>query len=224
MRGRGLNRSVILTIVVIIESLLLVVLVMQRSTSLFGTALSSTSIVDAAYTMLSNQLGTTVTRKSNSVFIWSQAFYSDTSLGCPQPGQTYQPVQTNGYRVAITYKSITYDYRSRDDGSGMFLCSSMQTGNPVTITDDGKVSEPVAFVDAVFADINTRFSVALDRTNSTYRYTYASYPDSSLGCPQPGVTPTNLPVFGWQIVVTPKTGGSYDYRGFDESHFWFCTK
>jgi hypothetical protein len=41
--------------------------------------------------------------------------WSDSSLGCPEPGQAYTQVILEGYRVSIRAATTTYDYR----GAGM---------------------------------------------------------------------------------------------------------
>jgi hypothetical protein len=42
--------------------------------------------------------------------------WNDGSLGCPEPGQVYPQVITNGYRVMIEYLDQSYDYRATDKG------------------------------------------------------------------------------------------------------------
>jgi hypothetical protein len=223
MRTRGLNRRVVLIVTVAFVALVVIVLLLvnKGNLSLIGTA-GRPSVVDAAYTALSAQLSKTVTA-NNSVYTWTLGPYPDASLGCPQPGASYAPNQTQGYKVTITFEGVTYDYRAMGDGSGLFLCT--QAGTPATApAGGGSVAEPVAFVDAVFADLNARLGTNYTRANSHYTYYYSSYPDSSLGCPQTGKTYAPGAVFGWQIVITPNAGGNYDYRGFDEKTFWACSQ
>jgi hypothetical protein len=113
----------------------------------------------------------------------------------------------------------------------MFLCpagstttgSSGNTGNTVDTTSNDPIKEPVTLVDAVLKDINSRFNVQLTRANSRYFYYYSSYADASLDCPQSGKTYAQAPTWGWQILVRPTTGGSYDYRGMDAANFWACS-
>ncbi len=224
MQPRSIKRSSLLVIVAIVVVLIVVALYLARGKfALFGTAVQPTTVINTAYSAVSKLLGKTVSPNDHSVYIWTQSVYPDTSLGCPQPGQTYPQVQTGGYEVTITFNGVNYDYRAKDDGTGLFLCASVQApGGPVNVKSDGTVDEPVALVNAVIADLNSRRGTAYTRDNSRFFYTYASYADSSLGCPQPGQTYTQAPIFGWQILVKPNAGGSFDYRGFDETHFWPC--
>jgi hypothetical protein len=226
MQARTLDRRLLLGIVLIFVALVALVLVIGRGNiPLFGTA-GTPPIVDAAYTALSAQLGRSV-GPTNSTYTWTLGPYPDTSLGCPQNGQTYPQTQTNGYSVVINYQGAIYDYRAKSDGAGLFLCSTGGTvvrasGNTSDTSNGNQITEPVALVDAVYGDLNRRFGTQLSRANSRYYYFYTTYPDNSLGCPQNGRTYTEGVIWGWQILVTPGAGGSYDYRGFDATNFWAC--
>src|SRR5690349_23109060 len=155
MQARCIKRSNLLIIVAIVIALLLVALFLLRgNVSLFGTTVQSSQVVNAAYEALSKVLGKTVTPNDHSLYVWTQTFYPDTSLGCPQPGQTYVKKDTNGYQVTITYNGMDYDFRAFGDGTGMFLCASVQdTGAFANVSNNGTVDEPAALVDAVFNDL-----------------------------------------------------------------------
>lgn len=47
--------------------------------------------------------------------------WSDSSLGCPEPGKMYAQVITPGYRVMLKAKSRTYEYHT-DQGDNVILC------------------------------------------------------------------------------------------------------
>lgn len=50
--------------------------------------------------------------------------WSDTSLGCPEPGKMYAQVITAGYQIILEYAGQTYDYHA---GRGhVILCESAQ--------------------------------------------------------------------------------------------------
>ncbi len=229
--NRRLNRRLIVIIGIVLIVLVVLVLVIGRGNlPLFGTA-GAPPVVDAAYAALNVQLGRTVS-PNNSTYAWSLGPYPDASLGCPQPGLTYQQTQVDGYQVTINYQGVAYDYRARSDGSGMFLCSAggAPTGSSGNASGSAgtafslQIKEPTALVDAVFGDINSRFNTQISRANSRYYYYYSSYTDAGLGCAQTGKTYTPATTWGWQILVKPATGGSYDYRGLDEANFWLCSK
>ncbi|NTU82248.1 MAG: hypothetical protein HGA45_23195 [Chloroflexales bacterium] len=48
--------------------------------------------------------------------------WPDSSLGCPQPGQSYLQVITPGYRVLLQSGDTVYDYRAAERGF-FFLCA-----------------------------------------------------------------------------------------------------
>jgi hypothetical protein len=39
-------------------------------------------------------------------------YWSDTSLGCPQPGMTYSQIVTPGYRVTLVVGNTLYTYHT----------------------------------------------------------------------------------------------------------------
>lgn len=71
--------------------------------------------------------------------------WSDTSLGCPQPGMVYAQVITPGYRLVLEVKGERYEYHT-DRGAHVVLCQSEEptSGKGVSPTvKDGSPSEPV---------------------------------------------------------------------------------
>ncbi|MBI2304180.1 MAG: hypothetical protein HYU86_05475 [Chloroflexi bacterium] len=47
--------------------------------------------------------------------------WSNTSLGCPQPGMSYAAVITPGFRIILSYQGQEYRYHS-DDRSTVIFC------------------------------------------------------------------------------------------------------
>jgi WD40 repeat protein len=90
--------------------------------------------IAAALTDLSNRVGTTVTVDNLSDWSWSESLYPDTSLGCPQVGQTYNQVQTRGFQFLLTYAGVTYDYRVSADQTIVILCSSASSAESCETT------------------------------------------------------------------------------------------
>lgn len=79
--------------------------------------------LQAALADLSARVGTEVTVNNITSYTYESQQFSDTSLGCPQEGQTYAQVVTPGYQFTITYAGQQYDYRVSDDQSIVILCS-----------------------------------------------------------------------------------------------------
>lgn len=84
--------------------------------------------INAALQDLSTYLGTPIALEDLSAWNWSQQTFEDRSLGCPQSGQSYAQVVTNGYQFYLEYGNIVYDYRVSNDMETVILCST----NPVS--------------------------------------------------------------------------------------------
>lgn len=46
--------------------------------------------------------------------------WDDSSLGCPQPGNSYLQAQTKGVRVVLSYQNKTYQYHGADSGNFLY--------------------------------------------------------------------------------------------------------
>ena len=79
---------------------------------------------------LGQRAGRVITLEDLSDWQWSRATYPDTSLGCPQPGQSVAQVQTEGYRILLTYNDAVFDYRAPVAGGAAFLCSGPEQVPP----------------------------------------------------------------------------------------------
>jgi Tol biopolymer transport system component len=97
-------------------------LVLNASAHVSAQAPEPTTIIDAILNDLSQKLGTTIRRTSNVAWTWEQINFPDTSLGCPQPSQSYAQTVTPGFRVIVTFNNTAYDYRAKSDGSQIFQC------------------------------------------------------------------------------------------------------
>ncbi|QPC84694.1 LysM peptidoglycan-binding domain-containing protein [Phototrophicus methaneseepsis] len=96
------------------------------------TDLSAPDQIQYALDDLSTRTGQTVTLTTITSYTWQERQYSDSSLGCPQPGEMYAQVITPGYQFDVTYSGVTYDYRVSEDGSTVIMCGSetAQPGDP----------------------------------------------------------------------------------------------
>lgn len=95
-------------------------------------------VLPAVLDDLSRREGATVTPADLDDWRWSQRTFDDTSLGCPQPGEEYEPRPTSGYRIIISFRGATYDYRVTRDGARVILCP---TGG-VTPSPTPQISAP----------------------------------------------------------------------------------
>ena len=79
--------------------------------------------IDQAAAHLSSYLGKTVNRNTN-IWQWAEKVFPDASLDCPYPNQSYEQVETRGYRVRFTVDGVEYDYRLTASGNVLVLCDS----------------------------------------------------------------------------------------------------
>lgn len=79
-------------------------------------------VLPAVLDDLSRREGSPVTAADLDDWRWSQRTFDDTSLGCPQPGEEYEPRPTSGYRIIVSFRGATYDYRVTRDGARVVLC------------------------------------------------------------------------------------------------------
>ena len=109
-------------------------------------------------------------------------------------------------------------------------CSAASSSNgPLTPAFDqptqesagpGAVNLPASVVDPVVAEVARLAGVPVDQV-VVVSAEAVTFPDGSLGCPQPGMVYTQALVDGYKIVA--EAGGkTYDYRGTG-STFRLCT-
>jgi hypothetical protein len=109
-------------------------------------------------------------------------------------------------------------------------CSAASSSNrPLTPASDqptqesagpGAVDLPASVVDPVVADVARLAGVPLDQV-VVVSAEAVTFPDGSLGCPQPGMVYTQAMVDGYKVVA--EAGGkTYDYRGTGTT-FRLCT-
>jgi len=98
-------------------------------------------IIGVMITDLSDRLGVDAT--AIRVVAVEEVTWSDTSLGCPQPGMNYAQVLTDGMRVILEANAVFYDYRA-DGLQDPFLCeravvSEKSSGPLLELTDEGVI-------------------------------------------------------------------------------------
>jgi hypothetical protein len=80
--------------------------------------------IQAALVDLSAQVSGEVNLDDLASYTYAEQQFSDASLGCPAPDQTYAQVITPGYQFTLVYEGISYDYRVSEDQSSIVLCST----------------------------------------------------------------------------------------------------
>jgi hypothetical protein len=131
--------------------------------------------------------------------------WSDTSLGCPQPGMMYAQVITSGYRVTLEAEGQTYDYHT-DQSDHVILC---QTGG----AGSGAVVPPAGAEDTIHLarqDLAQRAGVVPEGIQ-LLSVEAVQWPDASLGCPQPGMMYAQVVTPGYRLVLEAE-GKQYNYH------------
>ncbi len=122
--------------------------------------------------------------------------WNDASLGCPQPDQAYPPVITPGYLITLSVAGETYNVHT--DLSGLaVVCEADQ--DPI---GSGTVPDPIVaeFIAQARADLAHRLNVPVDQV-VLVRSEAVDWPDSSLGCAQPGEEVVQAVTAGYRIVL-----------------------
>lgn len=87
-----------------------------------GTPATVPSQVGAALNALGTEVGATIELSSLERYVYEEQVFNDSSLGCPQEGQSYTQATTRGYRFELVYQGQQYEYRVSEDGSNVVFC------------------------------------------------------------------------------------------------------
>jgi len=132
--------------------------------------------------------------------------WRDSCLGCAEKGTMCMDVITPGYRIVLQVGDQEYVYHTDMQGNVLY-CPAGAPG------EDWGEAQPM--VDEVVADLAGRLGMAADKI-SVVRVEKMMWPDSSLGCPQPGQSYLQVITEGYQITLEAQ-GQQYDYHtGMDE--------
>ncbi len=110
--------------------------------------------------------------------------WSDTSLGCPQPGYSYGQVITPGFRVTLRADGVLHFVHTGRTGTGI-VCKRKQTPGGIPSADGEVPWAPQAT--AARKDLARRLAVPVDQVRVAY-VRGNTWEDRSLDCPEPDVT------------------------------------
>lgn len=143
--------------------------------------------------------------------------WNDGALGCAKPGEVYIQVLLNGYRVILEAEGLYYDYRITDSGDYK-LCEE-EIMPPNNQPDTGEENQN-PLVSQAKEDLAERLGIALDQIE-LLSYEEVVWPDSSLGCPQPGMEYLQVPSDG--ALIRLSAGGQvYDYHSGGNRGIFLC--
>ena len=80
--------------------------------------------------------------------------------------------------------------------------------------------EVQSLIEIAKADLAQRLSIAVSQIN-VRDYRTVLWPDDSLGCPQPGVTYTEVPVPGY-LVILESRGKEFEYHANLKNYVFYC--
>lgn len=118
------RRALLIVPVIMLAALVLVAGVRIAS------AQDAPDAINDALEDLSQRVGVPLTLADLDRWVWSQQESPDTSLGCPLPGEEYDPRPTGFYRFVLVYQGSTYDYRVPLNRSSVVLCAPTATTPP----------------------------------------------------------------------------------------------
>ncbi|MGN6756795.1 MAG: hypothetical protein ACTHMJ_10455 [Thermomicrobiales bacterium] len=136
--------------------------------------------------------------------------WPDTSLGCPEPGRVYLDVITPGYVIVLQAQGRQYEYHTDRSQMVVHCASNQSSATPGTAGETTPVNDlpnPVRLAIAALAD-------ELHVATSTIEVVTAEpveWPNSSLGCPQPGRAYLQIVTPGYRVVLAAN-GQRYEYH------------
>jgi hypothetical protein len=145
--------------------------------------------------------------------------WNDGSLGCPKPGEFYIQMMINGYWVVLESKGVYYDYRASNAGN-FKLCEG-ENLPPISPSVPGdQTNNPL--VEQAKEDLAARLGIQTSEIE-LLKYEEVVWPDSSLGCPQPGMEYLQVPMDG--VLIRLSAGGQvYNYHSGGSRGVFLCEK
>jgi hypothetical protein len=153
---------------------------------------------------LSAQLG--IPEEAIDILSVEAVEWPDSSLGCPEPGRAYLSVVTPGYRIILGAKGTTYEYHA--DQSRALTCTEPQP--PLQVERKSQAESEDDLVGAAKADLSQRLNISADAVELISSEP-VQWPDTSLGCPQPGRLYAQVVTPGYRIVLSVD-GQEYRYH------------
>lgn len=121
--------------------------------------------------------------------------WNDSSLGCPKPDTTYAPVVTTGYLITLEASGNTWEIHTNLDA--VVFCTNLDDSLGTMTAPDPLAAE---FIDGARKDLASRLGISIDSI-VLVRSEAVEWPDTSLGCPEPGEDYVQVPIPGYRIVL-----------------------
>lgn len=156
-------------------------------------------IVALAKAHLAERIGVSVSEITVTEI--EEAEWRNSSLGCPQPGMMYLQVITPGFRVVLEAGGVAYEYHS-DKGARVIPCEGPRKGRPYAVVTPSVVtpSGPKSSIDMARLDLAGREGITPEDVE-VVSVENVDWPDTSLGCPQPGMMYAQVITPGKRVVL-----------------------
>lgn len=143
---------------------------------------SPDQVVAVAKEYLANELG--VASDDITAVAIEAVQWSDASLGCPEPGKAYAQVITPGYRIVLEAGQKEYELHTDQGGQSIVICDRALEKGPAA---------GVAYLSEELGIPPREIEVL-----SVEMY---EWPDTSLGCPEPGKSYAQVLTTGYRLML-----------------------
>jgi hypothetical protein len=141
-----------------------------------------------------------------------EMLWPDASLGCPQPDMVYTQAQVPGYLITLKAGDKQFEYHTDKDQTVIYCENS---GAP-------PVGDMAVLVDKSKAELAQRMSLQVNQIGLV-EATEVVWPDTSLGCPQPGMMYAQIMTPGYKIILT-YGNMQFEYHTGNNQAVVFCDK
>ncbi|MFH1634140.1 MAG: hypothetical protein ABIG63_09035 [Chloroflexota bacterium] len=137
--------------------------------------------------------------------------WTDTSLGCPDPGEVYKPVGVSGFQIIFQTGTRQYEIHTDEQGKRIVLCPGPSTGERIPLHRAMTIEE---IVDLAREHLAKSLDVPIE-TVEVVSVEETEFSDDGLGCPKPpGKYPDRAypgPIPGYCIILSVD-GTQYEYH------------
>jgi hypothetical protein len=165
------------------------------------------AVLDRARSDLAAQLGRS--EDAIQVQVIEEKMWSDSSVGCPQPGMAYLTAITPGYRIVLEANGEEYAYHTSHDK--VVLC----------LRDTGEIQPPpeaVHLVEGARRDLAAQLDLPAEEVHLV-RVRRVEWPNGALGCPEPGKSYIMMIIPGYQLIFQAQ-GETYEFHTSDTEFIW----
>lgn len=143
------------------------------------------------------------------------------AMGCPEPDKAYAQVVTTGYVVRLKAGDKTFEVHISKDGQVVFCNAGEKSrgeeSREMQVPEDAR---PAAM--AAKRDLASRVGVGVEEVQIV-EFQAVEWPDSSLGCPEPGKMYLQVIMPGYRVVLKA-AGQTYEYHTDRGNRVVLCEK